>query len=77
MTVEELCKSNGNMLDTSMCVIHCRYDNSQFRNSTDNRLNGCIIYQDEYRVMPKVLKRLEVLTFKYLKDSRSFDEPGK
>lgn len=70
MTIEELYNANKNMDIHAICVIHCRYDNAERRPFDDIR-NGCIIYQDDYYTMPKVLKGLEVLSFKHLKDSGS------
>lgn len=38
---------------------------------------GCIIYYDEYLIMPEVLKGLNVKSFKCLVRARSLDEPSK
>lgn len=78
MTIEELRLANRDMLSTSMCVIHCSYDDAaQFSEaiSIDDILNGCVIYKGEYRFMPKVLKSLNVKSFKCSGHTRSFDEP--
>lgn len=80
MTIKELRLANRDMLATSMCVIHCSYDDAaQFSEaiSIDDILKGCIIYEGEYRVMPKVLKSLNVTGFKCSCHTRSFDEPIK
>lgn len=76
MTIEELQNSNKDMGWNDICVIHCSYEYEE-RRSMDDIWNGCIIYQDEYYTMPKVLKGLEVLTFKRLKDSSSNEESNK
>ena len=66
MTIRELCKANEDMNEYSICVIHCRYTNTyhkipnddiiKSRRATDDITKGCIIYYDEYYVMPEVLK---------------------
>ena len=78
MTIEDLRLANRDMLATSMCVIHCSYDDAaQFSEaiSIDDIFNGCVIYKGEYRAMPKVLKSLNVKSFKCSGHTRSFDEP--
>ena len=63
MTIEELYNANKNMGIYAICVIHCSYDYAE-RRPIDDIQNGCIIYQDEYYTMPKVLKSLQVLNFR-------------
>ncbi len=65
MTIEELRNLNKDMRADSIFIIHCRYGNST-NLSRDDMINGCIIYQDEYYRMPKVLRDLNVLSFKCL-----------
>ena len=77
MTIEELCNANKDMDIYAVCVIRCRYANAQFRKSVNDIMSGCLIYQDDYYTMPKVLKALNVLSFKCLSDYKSADEPGK
>lgn len=76
MTIKELYNANKNMGINDTCVIRCKYEYDGLR-SVDDILDGCIIYQDDYYTMPKVLKGLEVLTFKRLKDSSSNEESNK
>lgn len=87
MTIEELCNANEDMSEYSVCVIHCRYTNifnlscndiiEARRVRYDNMAKGCIIYDDSYYHMPKVLKDLNVNRFKCLSPSRSVDKPSK
>lgn len=76
MTIKELYNANKNMDINDTCIIHCRYEYAEHR-SVDDIFDGCIIYQDDYYTMPRVLKGLEVLTFKRLKDSSSNEEINK
>ena len=76
MTIEELYNANKNMDIHAICVIHCSYEYEE-RRPIDDIWNGCVIYQDDYYTMPKVLKGLEVLTFRRLKDSSSNEESNK
>lgn len=65
MTIEELVNSNKDMYLNSICVIRCRYVKSKPKYmSSDEILNGCIIYYDEYSLMPNVLRNLKVTSFK-------------
>lgn len=73
MTIEELRDRNKDMRADSIFVIHCQYEKSQ-RLSSDDIIKGCIIYQDEYYRMPKVLRDLNVLSFKCLGYGRILDE---
>ena len=76
MTIKEMFNANRDMLYGDICVLHCRFDNPCRGNSIDG-INGCIIYQDEYDVMPEVLKGLKVKSFKCLSHTRSLDESNK
>lgn len=76
MTIKELYNANKNMDINATCIIHCSYEYAG-RRSVDDIFDGCIIYQDDYYTMPRVLKGLEVLTFKRLKDSSSNEEINK
>lgn len=75
MTIEELVNANKDMCSHSICVIRCRYNKSEGM-SGDDIVNGCILYQDEYLVMPNVLRNLRVTSFKCT-GYKSVDEPGK
>lgn len=63
MTIEELVNANKDMCSHSICVIRCRYNKSKDM-SSDDIVNGCILYQDEYSLMPNVLRNLKVTSFK-------------
>ena len=76
MTIEELYNANKNMGIHAICVIHCSYEYVE-RRPIDDVYNGCIIYEDEYYTMPKVLKSLKVLNFRRFKDSNSNEEFNK
>lgn len=76
MTIEELFNACKDMDIYDICVIHCRYDYAEHR-SIDDIMNGCVIYQDDYYTMPKVLKGLEVLSFRRLKDSSPNEKTNK
>lgn len=76
MTIKELYDANKNMDINAICVIHCSYEHLESR-PIDDTFDECIIYQDDYYTMPRVLKGLEVLTFKHLKDSSSNEESNK
>lgn len=76
MTIKEMFNANVNMLYGDICVLHCRFDNSCCRKSTDGII-GCIIYQDYYDTMPEVLKGLKVKSFKCLSHTGSLDEHNK
>ena len=65
MTVEELRNANKDMRVDSTFIIHCHYEKSKYL-SSDDIIEGCIIYQDEYYRMPKILRDLNVLSFKFL-----------
>lgn len=87
MTIRELCETNEDMNEYSICVIHCRYTNIydkipnndiiKSRRTMEDIAKGCIIYYDEYNVMPEVLKYLNVNSFRCLSSSRSLDKPSK
>jgi hypothetical protein len=64
MTIEELVNANKDMCSHSICVIRCRYNKSKGM-SSDDTVNGCILYQDEYSLMPNVLRNLKVTSFKF------------
>lgn len=76
MTIEELVNANKDMCSRSICVIRCRYNKSKYM-SSDEILNGCIIYYDEYCTMPKVLRSLNVTSFKHTCYSKSNKESNK
>ena len=63
MTIEELVNANKDMFSQSMCVIRCRHNKSKDM-SSDEILNGCILYYDKYSLMPNALRNLEVTSFK-------------
>lgn len=63
MTIEELVNSNKDMFLQSMCVIRCRNNKSKDM-SSDDIVNGCILYYDKYSLMPNDLRNLEVTSFK-------------
>ena len=67
MPIKELYNANKNMDINATCIIHCKYE-YEGRRSIDDIFDGCIIYQDDYYTMPRVLKGLEVLTFKRLNE---------
>lgn len=78
MTIEELVNANKDMCSNSICVIRCRYVKSKPKYmSSDEILNGCIIYYDEYCIMPKVLRNLNVTSFKRICYSKSNEESDK
>ena len=77
MTIKEMFNANIDMLYCDIYVLHCRFDNSCIGNSTDGIINGCIIYQDKYNIMPEVLRGLKVKSFKCLSHTRSLDEFNK
>lgn len=78
MTIEELVNANKDMCSHSICVIRCLYVKSQPKYmSSDDILNGCIIYYDEYCIMPKVLRSLNVTSFKHICYSKSNEESDK
>lgn len=64
MTIEELVNANKDMCSQLICVIRCRYNKPKSM-SSDDTVNGCIIYYDEYGIMPKVLRNLKVTSFKF------------
>ena len=76
MTIEELSNCNKDMDIHAVCSIRCRYANSE-RRCIDDIRTGCLIYKDDYYTMPKVLKALDVLSFKCLSPYKSANEPGK
>lgn len=55
MTIEELVNSNKEMYLRSMCVIRRRYNKSKGM-SSDDIVNGCILYYDKYSSMPNALR---------------------
>lgn len=63
MTIEELVNSNKDMYSHSMCVIR-RWYNKYKDMSSDDIVNGRILYYDKYSSMPNVLRNLEVTSFK-------------
>ena len=73
MTIKEMFNANIDMLHEDIFVVHCRFDTSSFGKSTDDT-NGCIIYKDEYDIMPEALKGLKVKTFNCLSYTKSLDE---
>lgn len=83
MTIKELCNANEDMNEYSICVIQCRYtkiprdDIIKSKRAMEDIAKGCIIYYDEYLIMPEVLKGLNVKSFKCLVRARSLDEPSK
>ena len=72
MTIEELVNANIDMCSHSICVIRCRYVKFKPKYmSSDEILNECIIYYDEYCIMPKALRSLNVKSFKHTCYSQS------
>lgn len=86
MTIKELRNANEDMRDNSICVIHCRYTNIyskipkddiiKSRRAREDISRGCIIYSDEYYIMPEALKGLNVKSFRCLIHNRSIGKFG-
>ena len=73
MTIKEIFNAYEDMRYEDIYILHCKFDNSLSINFTDN-INGFILYQDVYDIMPEVLKNLEV---KRLSNSGSLDGRNK
>lgn len=71
MTIKEMFNANKDMSYNDICVLHCQYDTSYMIS------DDCVIYNDCYESMPKVLEDLNVLTFERLSDKCSPKEHGK
>lgn len=52
MTIKEMFNANKDMSYNDICVLHCQRDTSYMIS------NDCIIYNDDYESMPKVLEDL-------------------
>ena len=66
MTIEEFFNANKDMCSHSICVIRCPYVKSKPKYiSIDKILNGYIIYYNEYCIMPKAIRSLNVTSFKH------------
>lgn len=76
MTILELYSASKDISPKSMCVVHCKYDSHQVK-SVDDVMDGCIIYKDDFYIMPEVIRHLNVKSFKCTKPARTLDEPGK
>lgn len=74
MTIEELQNANIDMGCYDICVVRSKYENSQHRDSIDDIFNGCVIYKDDYYTMPKVIKGMNVISFKCTNYIRSVDK---
>lgn len=76
MTILELYSASKDISPKSMCVVRCKYDNYQVK-SVDDVMDGCIIYKNDFYTMPKVIRDLNVMSFKCIKPAGALDEPGK
>lgn len=76
MTIEELQNANKDMGWNDICVVRSKYENSQHRDCIDDIFDGCVIYKDGYFTMPKVIRGLNVMSFKCTNRIRSLDKPS-